>query len=93
MTVTITLTSSGTDTGPFDLYSDLDGYSTPFETNVPRASLVAGYTTANVPDWTNSIRIQSTGTCTNYIDVAIIPYTTTTTTTVPATTTTTTPLL
>lgn len=90
MTVTITLTSSGSNTGPFDLYSDLDGFTTPFETGVLRASLIAGYSSSLVPDWTNTIRIQSTGECTNYIDVPVIPYTTSTSTTSTSTSSTTT---
>jgi hypothetical protein len=38
MTVLITLTTAGVSTGPFDLYSDVDGYLVPFETLVPKAS-------------------------------------------------------
>lgn len=88
MTVTITLTISGSNTGPFDLYSDTDGYTTAFESAVARASLIAGYTTALVPDGTNTIRLVSTGECTNYIDISVIPYTTTTTSTSSTTTST-----
>ena len=32
MTVLITLTTAGTDSGPFTLYSNIDGYGTPFAT-------------------------------------------------------------
>lgn len=92
MTVTITLTAAGLNVGPFDLYSDIPSQWTLFESGVSRAALLAGYTTALAPDYTNSIRIQSTGECTNYIDVTVIPYTTTTSTTLPSTTTTTTTL-
>jgi len=88
MTLTITLTVSGSDTGPFDLYSNVDGYSSAFATGIARATLISGYTSSSVPDWTNVVRIQSTGTCTNYIDVSVT--TTTTTTATPTTTTTTT---
>jgi hypothetical protein len=91
MTVLIYLTTAGAGTGPFNLYSNLDGYVTPFETGVAKASLTTlpGYTTALVPDGTTTIRVQSTGACTNYIDI-IIGATTTTTTTSGALTTTTT---
>jgi len=91
MTVLIYLTTAGAGTGPFSLYSNVDGYVTPFETGVPKASLTTlpGYTTALVPNGTTTIRVQSTGACTNYIDI-VIGATTTTTTTVPGTTTTTT---
>ena len=88
MTVTITLTISGSNTGPFELYSDLDGYVTPFESGVARLDLIAGYTTALVPDWTNTIKIVSTGVCTNSIFVSVVPYTTTTSTSTSTTTST-----
>ena len=92
MTVLITLTTAGTSTGPFSLYSNVDSYSTPFVTGVSRSSLLAGYTSTVVPNGTTIIRVMSTGTCTNYTDISVVPCstTTTTTTTVPPTTTTTT---
>lgn len=90
MTVLITLTVAGVDSGPFDLYSNVDGFVSAFETGVSKAALVAGYSSSLVPNGTSIIRIKSTGTCTNYIDVIVT--TTTTTTTVPPTTTTTTTL-
>ena len=87
MTVLITLTTAGADTGPFDLYSDVDGYLVPFENNVPKASLVSGYTSVLVPGGTTIIRVKSDSLCTNYIDLVVG---TTTTTTSSSTTTTTT---
>ena len=69
MTVLITLTTAGADTGPFDLYSNLDGYVSAFETGVSKSSLLAGYSSALVPDGTSVIRIKSNGNCVNYIDV------------------------
>lgn len=91
-TVTITLVIAGLDTGPFDLYSDADGYVTPFETGVLKALLVAGYTSVLVPDAATVIRVASLGVCTNFVDLPIdvVPPTTTTTTTFSTTTTTTT---
>lgn len=80
MTVIITLTVAGTDTANFSLYSDLDSFATPFETGISRAALLAGYTSSLVPDYTNTIRVQSTGTCTNYVDITVTSSTTTTTT-------------
>ena len=90
MTVLITLTTAGTSTGPFSLYSDADSYSVPFETGVAKSSLLAGYTSTLVPTSTTIIRVMSTGTCTNYTDIPIVPCTTTTTTSSSTTTTTTT---
>jgi len=73
MTVLITLTTAGTDTGPFNLYSDLDGYTSAFESGVSKSSLVAGYNSILVPDGTTTVRIMSNSElCTNYIDVVIV---------------------
>lgn len=90
MTVLITLTTAGTDTGPFDLYSNVDGYVSAFETGVSKAALVAGYSSALVPNGTTTIRIKSTGTCVNYIDVTVVTTTTTTSSTTSTSSTTTT---
>ena len=90
MTVLITLTSAGTDTSTFDLYSNLDGFVTPFETGVIRASLLAGYSSTLVPDYTNVIKIQSLGGCVDYINVTLENTTTTTTSTSTTSTSTTT---
>jgi hypothetical protein len=91
MTVLITLTTAGSDSGPFDLYSNLDGYVSAFESGVSKSALLAGYSSALVPDYTTTVRVLSTGACTNYIDI-VIGTTTTTTTIFPTTTTTTTPV-
>lgn len=90
MIVTIVLTTAGSSTGPFNLYSDLDGYTTPFEVGVPKAVLIAGYTSTLVPDGTTVIRVATGEPCNTYIDIVIGATTTTTTTAVPTTTTTTT---
>ena len=82
MTVLITLTTAGTDSGPFDLYSDIDGYTSAFETGVSKASLLAGYASALVPDYTTIIRVKSNGNCVNYININL--YGTTTTSTTPS---------
>ena len=82
-TVLITLTTAGANTGPFDLYSDADGYVTPFENDVPKASLVSGYTSTLVPDLATIVRVKSDAACTNFIDLTIVTTTTTTTTAAP----------
>lgn len=82
-TVLITLTTAGTDTGPFDLYSDADSYVTPFETGVAKIDLTSGYTSNLVPDLATIVRVQSDSLCTNYIDLTIVTTTTTTTTAAP----------
>lgn len=80
MTVLITLTTAGTNTGPFNLYSDVDGFTSAFETGVSVGSLTAGYTSYLVPNGTSIVRVMSNGACKNYIDIQIILTTTTTTT-------------
>lgn len=93
MTVLITLTSAGSDTGPtFDLYSDVDSYTTPFDTEIAKAVLLAGYTCTVVPEGTTIVRVVSHENegCPNYINIGISLLTTTTTTAAPTTTTTTT---
>ena len=81
MTVLITLTTAGTDTGPFNLYSNLDGYVTSFEEGVSIFDLQAGYASSVVPDYTTSIRVRSMNAlCTNYVDISVESTTTTTTT-------------
>ena len=92
MTILITLTTTGIDCSTFDIYSDVDGFVSAFETNVPKASLSAGFSSANVPDGTFTIRIKAKGLCSNYIDLNLdgSPITTTTTSSSSSTTTTTT---
>lgn len=73
MTAVITLTTAGAETGPlFDLYSDLDFFAVPFAVNVTKASLIAGYTSAAVPDYTKVVRVKSKGTCINYVDITLV---------------------
>ena len=81
MTVLITLTVAGADSGPFNLYSNLDGYVTAFESGVPKASLLSGYSSSLVPNYTTIIKVLSTGQCTNSIDIVLDEVTTTTTST------------
>lgn len=89
MTVLITLTTAGADTGPFNLFSNVDGFMSSFETNVSKGDLLAGYSSYLVPDGTTTIKVASNGICTNNIDISIST-TTSTTTASPTTTTTTT---
>jgi hypothetical protein len=84
--INITIPPEGS-AGPFDLYSDANGYTTPFETQVPAASLVAGYI-VELPVGATIIRVCSVGTCENCIDIPTNCPTTTTTSTSSTTTTT-----
>lgn len=80
MTVLITLTIAGADTGPFDLYSNIDGYSVPFEVGVSKMALESGYLSTLVPNGSTQIQVKSTGECTNSVFLPINGAVTTTTT-------------
>ena len=93
MTILITLTlPPGGDAGPFNLYSNTDGYTIAFASNISASALQAGYTALFVPPGTTTIRVQSVGVCTNFINVPVnvLPTTTTTSSTSTSTTTSTT---
>ena len=68
----ITLTSAGSDTGPFNLYSNIDGYTTAFESSILRSNLISGFTTNSIPNNTSIVRLKSMGVCTNYIDLNLV---------------------
>jgi hypothetical protein len=75
MTVLIQLTTAGADTGPFNLYSNIDGFGIPFEVGVTKVDLLAGYLSSLVPDLTTTIKVCSTSLyCSNCIDIIISPY-------------------
>lgn len=82
MDIILTLTNVGADQGVlFDLYSDTDGFTTPFETDVALATLQAGYTTSSTPVGTLIVRVCGQNVkCTDCIDITLV-YTTTTSTT------------
>ena len=70
--VYIQLNPVGAEVGPtVDLFSDLDGYTTPFETNVSVSLLSNGYWFNTVPTGTKTIKVQSYGECTNHILINI----------------------
>lgn len=72
-TVTITLAAAGADTGPFNIFSNLD-YVTPINTGVLKADLlsISGFTSTVVPDAATSVRVKSNSVgCTNYVDMTI----------------------
>lgn len=71
MTVILQTTTAGADTGPFSLYSNLDNYTIPFETGISKASLLAGYTSSLVPDYTTKVKIVSTGNCKTSITIIL----------------------
>jgi len=78
ISVLITLNTAGSDTGPFNLYSNVDGFTSAFETSVDKADLIAGYVSSVVPDGTTTIRVMSASICTSYSDFPVLTTTTTT---------------
>ncbi len=82
MKVLITLEIAGDNLGPFNLYSNVDGYVIPFEIGLAKVFLVEGYTSILVPTGTTIIKVNSTGICTNSISipVTLLPITSTTST-------------
>jgi hypothetical protein len=89
MVTRITLTLAGSDVGPFNLYSNIDDYTTPAVTGVSRTQLVDGYD-ATLPDWSTEVLVRSTGVCQRdmYLSIAGAPTTTTSTSTSSTTTST-----
>ena len=85
--IEITLTIDG-QAGPFDLFSNVDNYVQAFDTQVPAASLTAGYIVV-APAGTSTVRVCSTSrVCTNCVDIPTNCPTTTTTTSSSTSTTT-----
>jgi len=71
LTVIITLSNAGNDTGPFNLYSNKDGFLNAFEINVPKSTLQNGFTSTTVPMNTNKIRVKSIDECENFVDLDV----------------------
>jgi hypothetical protein len=66
MTVFVQLTTVGSDAGPFTIFSNLN-YALPLGT--ASAEEIQTGVTITVPSNTSSVRVVSTGKCTNYIDL------------------------
>jgi hypothetical protein len=80
----IKLTGAGVDTGPFNLFSNVDSFAVAFETGVSKADLLSGYYTF-IPIGATTVRVKSASVlCTNSVDMGIT--TTSTTTESPSTT-------
>jgi hypothetical protein len=70
-TATIKLTTIGAAAGPFNLYTNVDSYTTPFETGITRAQLLAGFLSNNLPGIATTVRVKSSLYCVNYLDINI----------------------
>lgn len=90
MTILIDLSVAGINTGPFNLYSDADDYTSAFALNVTRQQLLDGYP-AVVTAGTTNIKLQSlSDICPNDTILPVSTTTSTTSTSTSSTTTTTT---
>lgn len=73
MTVYITISNVGADAGPFNLYSDADGYISAFEVNIPTADLEAGFASNNAPAGTTIVKVQSVNKlCNNSVNAGVV---------------------
>jgi len=90
MTILVTLTVAGTDTGPFSIIAQAGGVNTTVASGVTRQQLLDGYS-ITVPDNTNSVVVDSNGACDNLIVFGTGITTTSTSSTTSTTTSTTTP--
>ena len=71
-TIVIQASHVGDDAGPFNLFSQVTGFTEAFETGVSKSQLLAGFVSYNVPDGTTVVRVRSASPeCTNYKDVDI----------------------
>jgi len=83
MTGIIQILIIGADADNFLLFSDVDNYTSAFETNVSRQQLINGFPSDNIPDGTTIIRALSTTVlCDVSIDISVPATTTTTSTTI-----------
>jgi hypothetical protein len=73
MVVVVRLLTAGSDTGPFNLYTNADGFTTPIAVAVLKSRLTTGFTLPSVPLGTTLIRAESLGICENNYTVAISP--------------------
>ena len=74
MTGIIQITTIGVDSGPFNIFSNVTGFTSAFETNITRNELLLGYATNNIPLNTSVIKIVSVGECTNDLFIELTCY-------------------
>ena len=70
MTATLTLDLIGTGAGAFSIFQNSDNYASAVATNVSSSSLLSGYS-LTLDNATTTVRVYSTGTCTNYKDISV----------------------
>ena len=70
MTVEFAIVAGGS-TSTFDMYSDVDGFVTPFETGVNLAYMNTPGGIATVPALTTAVRIQALENCNTLVEIKL----------------------
>jgi hypothetical protein len=73
MTGAIQISNIGTALQTFYLYSDVNGFTAPFESGVTRNSLLRGHPTDQIPNSTAVIRVMSVDVPGKYLDISTSP--------------------
>jgi len=76
MAVLIQANNIGSDAGPFNLFSQVNGFTQAFETDITSVQLLVGFVSYNVPAGTTVVRIQSINDdCNSFVDkpLSIVP--------------------
>lgn len=71
MTGAVQVNTIGTALQTFYLYSDVNGFTAPFESGVTRDSLLKGHATDKVPNTTTVIRVMSVDIPGKYLDINV----------------------
>jgi hypothetical protein len=71
MTGAVQINNIGTALQTFYLYSDVNGFTAPFESGVTRKSLLLGHPTDKIPNSTTVIRVMSVDVPGKYLDINV----------------------
>ncbi len=74
MTGAIQINNIGSALQTFYLYSDVNGFTAPFESGVTRRSLLLGHPTDKIPNSTTVIRVMSVDIPGNYLDISFFNF-------------------
>ena len=71
MTGAVQISKIGTALQTFYLYSEVNGFTAPFESGVTRNSLLLGHPTDKIPNSTTVIRVMSVDVPGKYLDINV----------------------
>ena len=74
MTGAIQINKIGSALQTFYLYSDVNGFTAPFESGVTRSSLLLGHPTDKIPNSTTIIRAMSVDIPGKYLDISVFNF-------------------